>query len=68
MELRSESWHGADGVDVITGDNVGDGDRMVVADDRGSSDVEEAGGNPLLSDKCVVQWAWRRITSCDLSP
>ena len=65
---RSESRRGADGVDVITGDSEGGGERTAVADDRGSSDDEEAGGTPLSPDKSVVRWARRRTTSCDLSP
>ena len=60
---RSESRCGADGVNVIMGDSEGDGDRTAVTDDRGSSDVEEAGGTPLSPDKSVVRWARRRATS-----
>ena len=64
----SKSRCGADGVDVITGDSEGGGDRTAVTDDRGSSEVKEAGSNPLSPDNSVVRWARRRTTSCNLSP
>ena len=45
----------ADGVNVITGNSRGGGDRTAVTDDHGLSDAKEVDSMPLLPDESTVQ-------------